>query len=435
VTRARRVGRVTFAALVIPNYRRYVSGQAVSLVGTWMQMTAQSWLVLTLTHSSTDLGLVVAMQTLPVLFLAPYGGVIADRVDKRRLMVCLQMAMGVQALVLGLLTVTGSVHLWEIGVLASLLGLNNAFENPARQSFILEMVGPEHLRNAVSLNSVLVNVARAVGPAVGGLLIATVGVGVCFLVNAASFVAVVTSLLTLDRSALRPSVPTVRAAGQLREGLRYVARTPELAVPLLMMGFVGCLAYEFQVTLPVMAQRALHSGATGFGFMTAAMGIGAVVGGLFVAARGHTGLRPLVLASTAFGVTLAFATLAPSLVVELIALALVGAASIAFMSTGNSTLQLGADPMMRGRVMSLWFVAFQGSTPIGGPAVGALMAAGGARAGLGIGALTCLLAALGGALALRRAGPRRAAPTPAPTPAPAASMAPELAGVRAQGAR
>ena len=193
-------------------------------------------------------------------------------------MVVLQSAMGVQALILGVLTVTGAVRVWEIGALALLLGLNNAFENPARQSFMLEMVGPEHLRNAVSLNSVLVNVARIIGPAVAGILIATVGEGVCFLVNAASFVAVVTSLVTLDRGAIAPSPPSGREPGQLREGLRYVRRTPELGVPLLMMALVGCLAYEFQVTLPVMASQGLHVGATGFGFMTAAMGVGAVVG-------------------------------------------------------------------------------------------------------------------------------------------------------------
>jgi MFS family permease len=397
----RRAGRVTFAALAVPNYRRYVSGQAISLIGTWMQMTAQSWLVLTLTHSSTALGAVIALQTVPVLVLGPYGGVIADRIDKRRLMIVLQAAMGVQALILGLLTVTGAVRVWEIGVLAALLGLNNAFENPARQSFMLELVGAEHLRNAVSLNSVLVNVARTIGPAVAGLLIATVGDGVCFLVNAASFVPVVGSLLTMDARALNPSTPAPRARGQLRDGLRYVRRTPELAVPLVMMGLAGCLTYEFQVSLPVMASRGLNVGATGFGFMTAAMGVGAVVGGLLVAARGQTGLRPLVVASAAFGFAMAFATLAPTLALELVALALAGAASITFMSTGNSSLQLASDPSMRGRVMSLWFVAFQGSTPIGGPLVGWVMAAFGARAGLGLGAITCGLVALMGLVALR----------------------------------
>ena len=411
MTRVIRAGRTTFAALSVPNYRRYYGGQAISLAGTWMQMTAQAWLVLTLTHSSTALGVVIGLQTLPVLLLGPYGGVIADRVDKRRLMIILQSAMGVQALILGVLTVTGVVQYWQIGVLAALLGLNNAFENPARQSFMLEMVGPEYLRNAVSLNSVLVNTARVIGPAVAGILIATVGIGVCFLLNSASFAAVVASLIRMDRSALSPSTPTPRAKGQLREGLRYVRRTPDLAVPLLMMAVAGCLTYEFQVTLPVMATRGLHVGATGFGFMTAAMGLGAVAGGLLVAARGKTGLHALTLAATGFGGALALATVAPSLPLELAALALVGWGSISFMSMGNSTLQLTADPNMRGRVMSLWFVAFQGSTPIGGPVVGWLMAVAGARAGLGLATVTCLAVALGGLIALRST-PRITRPRP-----------------------
>jgi MFS family permease len=272
---------------------------------------------------------------------------------------------------------------------------------------MLEMVGAEHLRNAVTLNSVLVNVARTVGPAVAGIMIATVGEGICFLVNAASFVAVVGSLLTMDRDALAPTDPRPRARGQLREGLRYVRSAPGLAVPLLMMGAAGCLTYEFQVSLPVMASRGLHVGASGFGFMTAAMGVGAVFGGLLMAALGRTGVRPLVLAATGLGAALSVATLAPGLGVELVALAFAGAASISFMSTGNSTLQLGAEPSMRGRVMALWFVAFQGSTPIGGPIVGWVMEALGARAGLGLGAITCLLVAVAGALTLRRLTGRR----------------------------
>jgi MFS family permease len=401
LTRVVRAGRVTFAALSVPNYRLYFYGQATSLAGTWMQMTAQAWLVLTLTHSSTALGFIIALQTLPVLLLGPYGGVIADRVNKRRMMLALQTAMGVQALTLGLLTVTGEVQYWQIGILAALLGLNNAFENPARQSFMLEMVGPEHLRNAVTLNSVMANTARVIGPAIAGILIATVGIGVCFLLNAASFAAVLASLLAMDRSALNPTSLTPRGRGQLREGLRYVRGTPELAVPLLMMAVAGCLTYEFQVTLPVMASRGLHVGSAGFGFMTAAMGVGAVLGGLVVAARGKIGVRLLVISATGFGIAMTLATLAPSLPLELIALAFVGWGSISFMSIANSTLQLTAAPEMRGRVMSLWFVAFQGSTPIGGPIVGWLMGAAGARAGLGLGAATIFAVALGGLVALR----------------------------------
>ena len=398
----------TFSSLAVPNYRRYFVGQSISLVGTWMQTTAQSWLVLTLTRSATDLGVVVALQTLPMLLLGPYGGVIADRVDKRRLMVVLQSMMGVQALVLGLLTLTHHVTFVQVCILAVVLGLNNCFENPSRQAFVLEMVGPDDLRNAVSLNSTLVNVARAVGPAVAGILIATVGEGWCFMLNAVSFVAVVTSLLTMDRTQLSPSRPTSRSRGQLREGFRYVARTPQLGVPLLMMGLVGMLAYEFQVTLPVFAQQVFHGGAETFGVMTAAMGVGAVVGGLITAARGRTGLRAMVLASCAFGIALSFAAVAPLLVVAFVALALVGCASVSFLSMGNSTLQLGTQPQMRGRVMALWSVAFQGSTPIGGPAIGFVTAVAGARAGLGVGALSCFVAGGLGIAAIHHLRAKRA---------------------------
>jgi MFS family permease len=287
---------------------------------------------------------------------------------------------------------------------------------------MLELVGAEHLRNAVSLNSTLVNVARVIGPAVAGVMIAVVGDGVCFLANSVSFVAVVGSLVGMDTTALRPSPPQKRARGQLREGLRYVRGTPSLGVPLLMMAAVGCLTYEFQVTLPYLASRGLHSGSSGYGFMTSAMGVGAVLGGLVVATRGRTGTRQLVLSALAFGMAIGLAALAPSLPFELVALALVGAASISFMSTGNATLQLGAAPGMRGRVMSLWFVAFQGSTPIGGPVVGAVMSVLGARAGLGLGAVTCFGAALAGALFLRRRGPAGAAVARVPA-APAAPAA------------
>ena len=398
------LGRRTFSALSVSNYRRFFFGQSVSLVGTWMQTVAQSWLVYTLTHSATALGFVVALQTLPVLILGAYGGVIADRVDKRRLMILLQSLMGLQALVLGLLAVTHVVRFWELCVLAVVLGLNNTFENPARQSFVLEMVGPAELRNAVSLNSTMVNVARAIGPAIAGLLIAGVGEGACFLINAVSFGAVVYSLVSMDTSALSPTEPTGRAKGQLREGFRYVKREPRLGVPLLMMVIVGMLAYEFQVTLPVVARQTFHGGSATYGFLTAAMGIGAVIGGLVTAARGRTGLRHFTLAGTAFGIAIGLAALAPVLGAELVALAAVGWASVTFIATGNTTLQLQAEPTMRGRVMSLWAVAFMGTTPVGGPLIGWVVAMASARVGLGVGAAACLVAAGFGLIAMVRLG-------------------------------
>jgi MFS family permease len=292
--------------------------------------------------------------------------------------------------------------MWEIAVLAVILGLNNTFENPARQSFVLEMVGPEHLRNAVSLNTVMVNVARAVGPAVAGLIINAGGLGVCFLINASSFVAVVASLLAMDVATLSPTPPAPRERGQVMAGLRYVRSEVGLAVPLLMMAIVGCLTYEFQVTLPVVAARAFDGGSRTYGFMTAAMGVGAVIGGLYVAGRGKTGLVTLVKSAAIFAVLLVGAAVAPTLWLEIVALAAVGAASVTFISKGNSTLQLAAAPQMRGRVMSLWAVAFLGSTPIGGPVAGAVAQHVGARWGLGLGAVACVVAAGLGLVALRR---------------------------------
>ncbi|MGC2486067.1 MAG: MFS transporter [Acidimicrobiales bacterium] len=392
----------TFSSLSNPNYRKYFYGQGTSLIGTWMQTTAQTWLVFTLTHSATRIGIVVALQTLPVLLLGPYGGVIADRVDKRRLMMFLQAMMGLQAAALAVLSLTHVITYLDVCGLAVVLGLNNCFENPSRQAFVLEMVGPDNLRNAVSLNSTTQNVARAVGPAIAGVLIAAVGEGWCFALNAVSFIAVVASLMAMDRSQLKPSPPTVRAKGQLREGFRYVAKTPKLAIPLVMMALVGCLAYEFQVTLPVVAGKLFHGSSTIYGVLLAAMGFGAVIGGLRTAARGKTGSRAMVKASLAFGVCMTFAALSPLLAIELVAMALVGFASVSFLSMANSTLQLGADPQMRGRVMALWAVAFMGSTPIGGPLIGWITSSLGARAGLGVGAASCFAACAIGWFALRR---------------------------------
>lgn len=387
------LGRRTFAALANRNFRLWFLGQGISLVGTWMQTIAQGWLVYTLTGSGTQLGLVVALQMVPVLLLAPYAGLVADRVDKRRMIILVQSAMAVLALVLGLLCATGVVELWHVYAFAALLGVATAFDNPSRQSFVMEIVGAEHIRNAVTLNSVLVNAARAVGPAVAGILIATVGTSICFLLNAGSYIAVVAALLVLDRAALRPSVPAPRTPGQLREGLRYVSSTPDLAVPLAMMAVIGALAYEFQVVLPIVARETFGGGAEVYGFMTAAMGAGAVVGGLVVAGSGRTGTRAVILASFAFGIAILIAAAAPSLPLELAALTIVGAASVTFLAVGNGTLQLAARADMRGRVMSLWAVAFLGTTPLGGPIAGWVSETAGGRAGLLLGGVSCLVAA------------------------------------------
>ncbi|MFT4043679.1 MAG: MFS transporter [Gordonia sp. (in: high G+C Gram-positive bacteria)] len=383
-----------FASLALANYRLYFTGQAISLIGTWMQATAQAWLVLTMSGSSSVLGAIVALQAVPTLVFGPYAGVIADRVDRRLLMIVLQCVMGLLALTLAVLTLGGWVRVWHIGVLALALGLNSAFENPARQAFIHQIVGVSLIRNAVTLNSVMVNAARAVGPAIAGVLLTAFGAGWCFALNAASFVAVVVSLSTMDTAEIAREQPVARATGQLREGLRYVADKPILWMPLVMMGLVGTLAYEFGVSLPSAAKDIFNGDAQAFGVMTSSMGVGAVVGGLIVAARGTTGLRPLAIAAAGFGATIAITAAAPSLVTAIVALFFVGWLSVSFMATGNATLQLNSQPQMRGRVMSLWSVAFMGTTPIGGPLIGWIIEHYGARTGLAVGAAACVIAAV-----------------------------------------
>lgn len=397
--------RTAFSSLTIPNFRLYFIGQAISLVGTWMQMVAQAWLVLELTGSATMVGLVVAVQTLPVLVVGPYGGLVADRAEKRRLLVILQLVMGCLALALAIPTLLGTVQLWQVFILAALLGTTDSFEKPTRQAFIVEIVGPEAVRNAVSLNSVMVNGARVLGPAVAGLLIAAGGTGLCFLINAISYLPVAALLLAMRTDDLRPGPRQEPERGQVRAGFAYVRRTPQLAVPLLMMAIMGCLTYEFPVSLPYLAKSGFGGDSRTYGFMTAAMGLGAVLGGLYVAARGRTGIGALVRASVIFGAVVLATALAPTVEVALVCLVAVGAASVQVMAQGNTTMQLASLPHMRGRVMALWLVAFLGTTPVGGPAVGWVANTLGARWGLVLGALACFVAAGVGAAALMRGRP------------------------------
>ncbi|MEW1636833.1 MFS transporter [Streptomyces sp. NPDC093801] len=394
--------KATFAALAVPNFRLFFAGQSVSLIGTWMQAVAQSWLVLQLTGSGTILGLVVAAQFLPVLLGGPYGGLLADRADKHRLLMATQSAQAALALALGLLTVTHAVRLWTVVVLAVGLGAVNAVDIPTRQTFVPELVGPELLRNAVGLNSILISATRAIGPAVAGILIATAGVGACFLANAASFLAVLLALRLMHTGRLQPSGALERAPGQLTEGLRYVRRTAGLWAPLAMMALIGTLAYEFQVVLPLLVRTVLHGGPQTYGFLTAAMGLGSVAGGLAVAAVGRAGVVPLIGAAAGFAATLAAAAAVPTVPAEVTVLAFVGVASTVFLALGNTTLQLISDPAFRGRVMALWSVTFLGSTPVGGPVVGVVSQHLGPRAGLALGAGACLTAAVLGLLALPR---------------------------------
>ena len=409
---ARRALGRTFASLQVRNYRFYFAGQGLSMVGTWMQSVGQSWLVYARTHSGVEVGLIVALQALPVLLFGPFGGTLSDRFSKYRLLFWTQSLAGAQAFLLAALAISGHLPLWALYLVATSLGAIKMVDNPTRQSFIIEMVGRKYVRNAVTLNTTTNNVARSVGPAVAGLVIAVVGAGWCFFVNGCSFVFVIAALAAMRKHELLPAQRANRIRGQVKAGLRYVARQPVLRDALVMMAVVGCFTYEFQTTLSLMAGGPLHGGPETYGVLTACVGLGSALGGLvFAGLRSRDSRRLPVLAFT-FGAVVLLAALAPTLPAEAVVLFFVGAASVAFTSLTNSTLQLESAPEMRGRVMSLWSMAFQGTTPIGGPLVGWIAGELGARYGLGVGAVAAM--AVGGwfVVAFRRTRPAAAADGP-----------------------
>ena len=389
--RSRFQPRQMFSSLRQRSYRLFFFGQLISVIGTWMQTVAQSFLVLDLTHSGTQLGLTTAARFLPMFLFGPLGGVFADRLDKRRVLYVTQTASGLLAAAFAILIATGSIKLWIVYVLALALGFVNVFDNPARQSFISEMVSADDLPNAVTLNSVSMNMARVFGAALGGVIAAAIGLALCFTCNAISFAAVLVSLLAMRRSELFPARRVARKKRQVRQGLSYVRRNRELLIPLIMIAVVGTLAWEFQVTLPLMASNVFGGGAAAYGVMASVMGAGAVVGGLISAARGRPRARALCLAAIGWGIAILAAAVAPNLGLELAAMVFVGYGSITFNSLAKTTLQLAAKPEMRGRVMALWALAWLGSTPIGGPIVGWVGQEIGARWSLVIGGLPTLI--------------------------------------------
>ena len=398
------------------NYRLFFFGQLVSIAGTWMQTVAQSFVVLDLTHSGTQLGLTTAARFLPMFVFGPLGGVFADRMDRRRVLYVTQALSGLLAGVFAVTVGTHSIRLWIVYLLALALGFVNVFDNPARQSFISEMVSTRDLPNAVTLNSVAANMARVFGAALGGVIAAAVGLTLCFTFNALSFGAVLVSLAAMRSSELFPAERVSRQKKLLRQGLRYVGNTPELLIPLLMIAAVGTLAWEFQVSLPLMASKVFHGGAGSYGVMASVMGGGAVVGGLISAARARPRARALCLAAIGWGIAILAAAVAPSFALELAALVFVGYGSITFNSLAKTTLQLAAKPEMRGRVMALWALAWMGSTPIGGPIVGWTGQAIGARWALVIGGVAALACGILALPALTRID-RRPAPDTSPAPA------------------
>jgi MFS family permease len=399
------LGQTTFSSLGIRNYRLYYIGQIISSSGTFMQSVAQAWLVLKLTNSGTALGIVMALQYVPILFLGPFGGVIADRYPKRRILFITQTVAGLLAVILGVLVATGLVTLWMVYLLAFCLGLNTVLDNPTRQTFYYELVGADNLRNAITLYSTVINLARIIGPAIAGALIASVGLAPCFIVNGVSYVAVVIMLAAMRPNELYITPPAPRAKGQLMEGLKYVISTPILAATLVMMGIIGMLTFEFSTSLPMIAEYTFKGDASSYAFLTSSMGVGAAMGGLFFASRKGITSKKLVSAALYFGLAVLAAAVMPNLLLTGLAMVVVGIFTINFSSLGNSALQLESTPQMRGRVMSFWSVAWVGSTTLGAPLIGWVGEAAGARWALGIGGISAMAAAAIGVFMLRKMRP------------------------------
>jgi MFS family permease len=394
--------RHSFNSLEVPNYRRYFTGQLISLSGTWMQTVAALWVVLSLTDSGVAVGLTTALQFLPMLLIGAWGGLLADRIPKRRLLMTTQALMAVPAVGLFAVTATGVVTPWMVYLAVFAMGSVNAIDNPARQSFVIEMVGPDRVVNAVSLNSVIVQAARIVGPAFAGILIATVGVVPCFALNALTFVAMILALWRMDPARLHSAPPAKQEPGAIRAGLRYVLGTPELMVPLALMALVGTLGFNFQVVLPLLAKFSFESGAMTYAVLVSAMAVGSIAGALVNGHRGRTGPTLIAGGALAFGVAALGAAAMPSLAFEVPALMLLGAASVTFAATINSTLQLAVSPEMRGRVMALYSVVFLGSTPIGGPLAGWLAQSYDPRVALLLAGVSGLFAAWAARASFRR---------------------------------
>lgn len=395
--------RKTFTSLKVRNYRLYFVGQVISTTGTWMQVLGQVWLVLKITNSGTALGLVISLQWLPVLLVGAWAGVIVDRFPRRTLLYITQVASGLLAVILGILVATNTVTLWMVYVLALALGVVNAIDNPARQTFITEMVEKEHLTSAVSLNSIQLNLTRIIGPALAALMIASTGLASLFFFNAVSYVAVIIALAMMNLSELYIIPPLAEGKGQLMEGLRYVKNSPTILMPLLLMAIIGTLTYEFSVSLPLFAQFTWHGNAATYAEFTAALGIGAILGGIATATQKRPNGAALVRAALFFGISTAIVALSPNLLFALIAVVVAGFFSVNFLSLGNIILQLESAPEMRGRVMALWGVAFLGSTPVGAPIIGWVSQHYSPRAGLALGGVAAVLAALLGVYILKRA--------------------------------
>ena len=397
-------GGSTFRSLRNRNYRLFAAGQVVSLSGTWAQRVAQDWLVLELSgNSGVALGITTGLQFLPVLLFGLYGGVLADRYDKRRLLLGAQAAMGVLALVLALLDLSGAVQLWHVYALAFGLGVASVVDTPVRQAFVSEMVGPDDLPNAVSLNSATFNSARIVGPAVAGVAIAAVGTGWVFAANAISYAAVLAGLQAMRTAELFPGKPVARAKGQLREGLAYVRARPPLLVPIVLVFMVGTFGLNFQITLALVVKEVFGREAGAYALLSVMIAVGSLLGALASARRtAPPRQRTLFAAVLAFGVLEIAVGLAPSYALMAVLLVPTGFAVLTFSTTANSIVQLGSAPHVRGRVMALYILVFLGGTPAGAPLIGALAEAYGPRASIVLGGVVTAVSGVVAALVMIR---------------------------------
>ncbi|HEU5005600.1 MAG TPA: MFS transporter [Jatrophihabitantaceae bacterium] len=384
-----------FRSLRVRNYRLYASGQLISLTGTWMQRVAQDWLVLELTNSGTALGVITALQFGPAIVLGLWGGVIADRGDKRKILFATQTGLALVALALGVLDLAGVVQYWQVAVLAMLLGIVSAVDSPVRQSFVVEMVGRTDLANAVAINSTTFNAARILGPALAGEMISVTGTGWAFMANAASSLAVLTGLWMMRPSELHPAPPVHRARGQLIEGIRYVRGRGDLVVIMVLIFVIGTFGLNFQITTALMAKQVFGRGASGYGLLSTALAVGACAGAVMATRRTK---RPsqlfLIVTALTFSVFEIASGIMPTYLATALLLVPTGLGMLTLTTAANSAVQLGVEPTMRGRVMALYLVCFMGGTPVGAPIVGWVAGVVGPRWGLIGGGLVCLVATL-----------------------------------------
>ncbi|GAA1667095.1 MFS transporter [Kribbella yunnanensis] len=388
----------TFRAFHVRNFRLYATGAIVSNVGTWMQRVAQDWLVLELTHSGTALGIVTGLQFAPALLLGPYAGLVADRFPKRKLLQITQVWMAIAALTLGTLTVTGLVEPWHVFVIAFLFGIGTAFDAPARQAFVVEMVGRDDLSNAVGLNSASFNAARLIGPGLAGLLIHWIGTGPVIIVNGLSYAAVILSLRLMRTSELHTPKVAARDKGMIRDGMRYLWRRPDLMMVLVTVAFAGMFGLNFQLTSALMAVEAFHKGAGEYGILGSVLAIGSLSGALLAARRVRIRARMVIGAAIAFGLLEVVSAVMPTYLTFALVLPLVGLASLTMLTTANATMQLSIEPTMRGRVMALYMTVLMGGTTIGSPLIGFVGQELGARYSLIVGGGLTALGAIGSVL-------------------------------------